>query len=30
MPEMPPVEIGPKRIEKDKFGIGRLPEQEIG
>src|SRR6185312_7097796 len=30
MPQMPPVEIGPERIEKDKLGVGGLPEQEIG
>src|SRR3984957_7247566 len=30
MPEMSAVEIGPERVEKDKLGVGRLPEQEIG
>src|SRR5487761_1621910 len=30
MPKMPPVEIGPERVEKDKLRISRLPEQEIG
>src|SRR3984957_4671764 len=30
MPEMPAVEIGPERIEKDKLGVGRLPKQEVG
>src|ERR1700727_3057943 len=30
MPEMPAVEIGPERVEKDKLGVGRLPEQEVG
>src|ERR1700685_4459580 len=29
MPEMPAVEIGPERVEKDKLGIGRLPEQKV-
>ena len=26
---MPPVEIGPERVEKHQFGIGGLPEQEV-
>src|SRR5580658_7240962 len=30
MPEMPAVEIGPEGVEKDKLGVGRLPEQKIG
>src|SRR5438477_11300139 len=29
MPQMPPVEIGPERVEKDKLGICGLPEQEV-
>src|SRR6185437_1903782 len=30
MPQMAPVEIGPESVEKDKLGISRLPQQEIG
>ena len=29
MPQMPPVEIGPERVEKDKLRVSGLPEQEI-
>ena len=30
MPQMPAVEIWPERVEKHQFGIGGLPEQEVG
>ena len=29
VPQVPPVEIRPERVEKDQFGISRLPEQEV-
>src|SRR5260221_8786083 len=29
-PEVPPVEVGKKRVEEDKLGIGRLPDPEVG
>ena len=30
VPQVPAVEIRPERVEKDQFGIGGLPEQEVG
>jgi hypothetical protein len=30
VPEVPPVEIRPERIEEDKLRLSGLPEQEIG
>ena len=29
VPQVPPVEIGPERVEKHQFGVGGLPEQEV-
>src|SRR5690348_4225658 len=29
VPQVAPVEIGPERVEKHKFGVGGLPEQEV-
>src|SRR5207247_6813117 len=29
VPQVPPVEIGPERIEKNQFGVGGLPEQKV-
>src|SRR5437868_11838315 len=29
VPQVPPVEIGPERVEEHQFGVGRLPEQEV-
>ena len=29
VPQVPPVEIGPERVEKHQFRIGGLPEQEV-
>src|SRR5260221_4356494 len=28
-PEVPPVEVGKKRVEEDKLGIRRIPDQEV-
>jgi hypothetical protein len=29
VPQMAPVEIGPERVEKDQFGVGGLPQEEV-
>ena len=30
VPQVPAIEIRPERVEKHQFGIGGLPEQEVG
>src|SRR5690606_35922422 len=30
VPQVAPVEVGEQRLLEDEFGIGRLPQQEIG
>src|SRR6266545_2432716 len=28
VPEVPPVEVGPQRVQRDELGVGGLPDQE--
>src|SRR5208283_1805594 len=29
LPQVPAVEVGPQRVQKDQFGVVRLPDEEV-